>query len=301
MVDSTTLIISNDNDEDPRRLFGAFLASYANPKTRQSYREDLAQWHGWCTHWQLHPLTLRRTHIDLYAAWLTDSGYAVATRARRLSTIRSFYNWCLDEELIEASPAARVRPPRVERPDMPSLNKHQIHRLLTQAEQHGQQRPAETALVMLLFLCALRVSEACSVDIGDVAVEQYVPQLEVLGKGARRRTIVVPTRAMVWVDQAAAGRDVGPLLLNRAGNRMTRANAGRAVRTIAVAAGFDGAKVTPHTLRRSWIEIALQDRTPIRDVQQYAGHTVVTTTEYYDRRRLTLDRDPSMRVQSAVA
>lgn len=309
MVDSTRLPVPAKlelaeivrPDSDITELFGAFLASFSNLKTRKSYREDLAQWLAWCDALELEPLALKRTHIDLYMAWLTEAGYAMATKARRLSTVRSFYNWCLDEEILDASPAARVRPPHVERPDMPSLNKHQVHRLLNVAEDGGDRRPSETAIVMVLFLCALRVSEACSLNIGDARTEDYVPIMSVIGKGDRKRTIVVPTRAMAWLDRAAEGRDVGPAILNRAGNRMTRSNASRVVQRVAAKAGFGDREITPHALRRSWIEIALQDRVPIRDVQAYVGHSTVTTTQYYDRRAMTLDRDPAMRVQSAVA
>lgn len=106
---------------------------------------------------------------------------------------------------------------------------------------------------------------------------------------------------MTWIETALGGREAGPLFVNRAGNRMTRANSGRAVSKIAGKAGFGARDITPHALRRSATEIALSSGVPLRDVQDWLGHASSTTTEWYDRRPMTPDRSPGMHVQAAVA
>lgn len=309
MADRTVSLVPNPAvdvdaitpDADVATLIGAFIASFENVKTRDAYRLDLKHWLGWCATMNVEPLTIRRTHIDLYLHAVRDQGYADSTRARRLSTISSFFNWLVDEDLAPANPAARVKPIKVNRPDMPSLNKHEMHRLLAHVETDRRIKPYERALILTLALCALRISEVCNADVEDLVVEQWTPTLKVTAKGNVPHVTFVPPRAMAAIDTALDGRTSGPLMLNRAGNRMTRANAANLVKRIAGEAGFGDRGITPHAFRRSAIEIALSAGAQIRDVQNWVNHQSINSTTYYDRRHLTPERSPGYQVQSAVA
>ena len=108
---STTLIERTDQDAHLTRLAGAFLASYASPNTRRGYRTDLHDWFTWTITWQIPALEARRTHLEVWMRNLEDRQLSGATRARKLAVVRSFYNWCVDEQILDANPAHRVRRP----------------------------------------------------------------------------------------------------------------------------------------------------------------------------------------------
>lgn len=282
------------------QLAGAFIAGFSSPHTRRSYRVDLRAWMEFCRRYQLDPLRVRRAHVDVYVRELQGKGYATSTWGHRLTTLKSFFAWCCDEEVMDHNPAARVRAPKQQRPPMPSLTKHELHRFLNVAPEVTTSH--EHAAVLLMALGALRVSEVCGANIADLLRHHsWMPELYVRGKGGKDRTIVVTPAAMAPLEEAVAGRQVGPLLLNRAGNRMHGVNAWRTVRRVAAAAGFADRELHPHALRRSAIEIALDAGQDIREVQVWVGHSKAETTIYYDRRATKPERSPAWAVQAAVA
>lgn len=287
----------NGHWDSVRTLAGAFLASFSSAATRDAYGDDLRQWFAWCDAHDVDPLEVRRPHVELYMRWQEGRGLAPNTRGRRLSTLRSFFGWLVDEQVVPANPAARVKPPRRTEPELPSLSRHEMHRfLVTAAEIH----PYDFAAVAVLGLCALRVSEATGADIGQVSVHNWTPRMLVHGKGAKDRTVAVPPMAMSALERAWDGRDLGPLLLNRHDRRMTRENVAGIIARVADAADIDKA-LTPHSMRRSAIQIALDAGVPLRDVQRWVGHASANTTLAYDRRAASLDRSPGLTVQQAVA
>jgi integrase/recombinase XerD len=91
----------------------SFVTGYASRLTRVAYVSDLSLWLRHCALEGLQPFDdVRRTHIERYARLLEEQHRSPATVGRRLSTIAGFYRWCVDEGLIEHSPAANVRRPR---------------------------------------------------------------------------------------------------------------------------------------------------------------------------------------------
>ena len=91
----------------------SFITGYAARLTRLAYANDLTLWARHCREQGLPPLLdVRRTHIERYARSLEEQDRAPATVGRRLSTIAGFYRWCVDEGIVEPSPATNVRRPR---------------------------------------------------------------------------------------------------------------------------------------------------------------------------------------------
>ena len=164
------------------------------------------------------------------------------------------------------------------------------------------QRPGVTdhALACLLGLLGLRVSEACNINIEDLGLERGHRTLYIIGKGNKPALIPLPSRAARAVDQAANGRLDGPLLLSRTGRRLDRFGATRIVRRLAKRAGISK-RISPHSLRHSFITAALDAGVPLRDVQIAARHADPRTTTRYDRARHNLDRHASYIVTAFVA
>jgi integrase len=149
--------------------------------------------------------------------------------------------------------------------------------------------PAEHALISLLALNGLRVSEAAGADIQALGVERGHRTLVVTRKGGKVVTIPLAPRTARAIDLAIGERTDGPVFLAADGRRLDRHGAGRIVRRVARRAGISK-PVGPHTLRHAFITAALDAGVPLRDVQEAASHADPRTTMRYDRARTSLDR-----------
>ena len=195
-------------------------------------------------------------------------------------------------------PVAHVRRPRLDyESHATALNRNQLGGMLVAA---GLGPPAEHALMSLLALNGLRVSEATSADIEHLGLERGHRTLTITRKGGKVVIIPLAPRTARAIDLATGERTDGPLFLAAGGRRLDRHGAGRIVRKVARRAGIAKA-VTPHTLRHAFITAALDAGVPLRDVQEAASHTDPRTTMRYDRARGSLDRHATYIVAAYVA
>ena len=141
------------------------------------------------------------------------------------------------------------------------------------------------ALVSLLVLNGLRVSEAIGADIERLGLERGHRTLTIVRKGAKVVTIPLAPRTARAVDLAVGERSEGPIFEGADGDRLDRHAAARIVRRIARRAGITK-RVGPHTLRHAFITAALDAGVPLRDVQEAASHADPRTTMRYDRARV---------------
>ncbi len=274
-----------------------FLTGYSG-NTRLAYQQDLRQFVAWCTNQDLDLLAVRRTHIELFARWLEHRGAARATIGRRLSTVTGFYRYCVEEELLAHNPATNVRRPRLRQEStMNGLDRNELGAFLVEAGLSGTR---DHALACLLALNGLRVSEALGADVGDLGLERGHHTLRVNRKGGK--TVIVPLapRTARTVYLAVGERDEGPIFTTDMAQRMNRHQAARVVRRLAKRAGIDK-RISPHSLRHSFITAALDAGVPLRDVQEAASHADPRTTMRYDRARRSLDRHATYIVATFVA
>src|SRR6516165_10371621 len=166
---STALATIQPAFTDAGRLaLAGFLAGYRG-LTREAYALDLRQFTPWCRARSLHLFAVRRADIEGFARDLEARGRARAT-VTRLCTIAGFYRYAVEEELLEHSPAAHVRRPRVDyESHAVALDRNELGALLVAA---GLGSPLEHALMSLLALNGLRVSEATGADIEHLGLER---------------------------------------------------------------------------------------------------------------------------------
>ena len=302
MDTTASVVVGTDAQgwQEARQWAGAFLAGYASAQTRRSYRRDLDCWFAFCAAHQLHPFTgLRRTHLEVYLRELESQACppSAGTLYRRISTLSSWFRWLEDEDVIVGNPAARVRRPhRYPRPQ-PWLNRNELTDLLAAGEDEGGDA---YALVCLLGLNGLRVSEACNAAVTDLGGSRYQPTLRILGKGDKPAEVVLNPRTQQAVGQAYDGRTTGPLLRNRWRRPMQPHNAAAILRRLTASAGVT-VRVTPHALRRSYITIGLLQGVPLRDMQRAARHTKADTTVGYDQSERSFHKDPTFVLMAATA
>jgi len=146
-----------------------YLAGYCG-LTREAYTLDLRQFTGWCRARSLPLFSVRRADIETFARELETRSRARATVTRRLSTIVGFYWYAIEEELLDHSPAAHVRYPRLDyESHATALDRNEVGALLVAA---GLGVAAEHALISLLALNGLRVSEATGADSEHLGLER---------------------------------------------------------------------------------------------------------------------------------
>jgi integrase/recombinase XerD len=274
-----------------------FLAGYTGT-TRAGYTGDLKNWWVFCETHGLPILDAKRAHLELYVRSLEEHGYARSTIGRRISTVASFYKWCLEEEVVDRSPAAHVRRPKVSQESTTlGLDRGELGQFLVEAGLAGGR---DHALACLLGLNGLRVSEACNASIENIGLESGHHTLVVDRKGGKRAIIPLAPRTYRALLLVTEGRQAGPILLSNDGARLDRFGAYRIVRRIARKAGV-AHKVSPHSLRHAFITAALDAGVPLRDVQEAASHADPRTTMRYDRNRQSLDRHAAYVVATFIA
>ncbi len=290
-------------DVDPirqqvNRAIAGFLAGYSGA-TLEAYRLDLRQWVGWLDSAGLGVFGVERAHIELYARWCESEGKAPATIGRRLSTVCGFYNYCSQERLIDRNPAAHVRRPKQNYESSTlGLDRNELGAFLVQAGLSGGR---DHALACLLALNGLRISEALGADIESLDVNRGHRTLFIRRKGGKTATIPLSPRTARALDLYVGERDTGPIFMNHDGTRrLDRHASARIVRRLAKRAGIDK-RISPHSLRHSFITAALDAGVPLRDVQEAASHADPRTTMRYDRGRGSLDRHATYIVSTFVA
>ena len=201
---SASLVAFDPAFGDAERLaLAGFLAGYRGA-TRDAYSLDLRQFIAWCDQHQLNLLSARRADIECYARSLEGRGLARATVSRRLCTVAGLYRYAEEEGLIQVSPAVHVRRPRLDyESHAVGLDRNEVGALLVAA---GLGPAIEHALISLLALNGLRVSEATGANIEALGLERGHRTLTVLRKGGKVVTIPLAPRTARAVDLAVGER-----------------------------------------------------------------------------------------------
>jgi integrase/recombinase XerD len=223
------------------------------------------------------------------------SELVAASRARLLSTLRSFFRFLESEGLAGQDPTATLVAPRRGRKLPDVLSVVQVVRLL---ETAGGTTPAarrDRAILELLYGCGCRVSELCGLDVTDLDAGEGALLLR--GKGRKQRLVPVgePALAAVlaWLVEGRGNfkgkRPTAALFVNRCGGRLSRVSVWSLLKRAGAEAGLPES-VSPHTLRHSYATHLLEGGADLRIVQELLGHADISTTEIYthlDRAWLT--------------
>src|SRR5260370_40511597 len=182
---------------------GGFLAGYTG-LTREAYTLDLRQFTAWCQQRYLHLFQARRADIECFARAMEAKGRARATVTRRLCTIAGFSKYAVEEDLLDHSPAVHVRRPRLDYASHATgLDRNEVGALLVAA---GLATAAEHALVSLLALNGLRVSEATGADIEALGTVRGHRNLAITRKGGKKAWSLLAPRTARAMGPATCDR-----------------------------------------------------------------------------------------------
>ncbi len=219
-----------------------------------------------------------------FMAALGRDGMAPRTMARRLSALRQFFRFLQAEGLREDDPTRLIETPRLGRPLPKYLSEAEVDGLLAVARaRRGAEGARLVCLLEVLYAAGLRVSELVGLPLAAVARDPAF--LMVRGKGGKERMVPLTDAARdaiaEWV--AVRGNDGAPWLFPSRGRsgHLTRRRFGQLLNELAIEAGIDPARVSPHVLRHSFATHLLANGADLRSVQQMLGHADIATTQIY--------------------
>lgn len=259
----------------------AFLTRYTGG-TYENYRYHLNCWMQWCTERGLDPLAdIKRMHVELYVRDLIGQSYAAGTVHCRLAPVRGYYKFAQVDDLILRDPTVAIRLPKIIHGHKEPFDRDDLRRLLAAAKDIS---PRHYALVAMLSMMGMRITEACSVDVPDIRNQEGGYRvLRFIGKGAKPAAIPIPYQAIPILEAAAGDRQLGPLLTTLDGRRLHRHTAASLVKVAAKRGGFPPGRVHPHLLRAAAITLGLDSGMSLREVQDFARHEDPRTTrKHYD-------------------
>lgn len=273
-------------------IVSRWIDSHTSPRTQDGYRTEALMFTAWCAERELDPRAARRHHIEAYRNERTAAGDSPRTVARRLSALSSLYTYGGGSGLT-SNPVVGVKRPKVDRSSSPSqsLERTEVPQLLAIAENDG---PRSAALIALLVICGLRISEALAADVADLGHDKGHRTLTIHAKGGAEVKIPLPPVVAHAVDVAVGERVSGPVLATSTGKAMDRRHAHRTVQRLCRLAGVaDWEKIGPHDLRHTAVTAVLDATGSIDAGQRFARHASPVTTQVYDHRRRRLDDHPS--------
>jgi site-specific recombinase XerD len=289
---------------DPAGLRRAFLRDLevrgASPATRKSYASDLQQLLEWLAGRGLTVSSLSRREVRAFSAELGRRGYAPATLARKLSTLRGFTRNLTETGVLAADPAQSLPGPRQRRRLPRVLSLTEVDSLVAATDGTDPLALRDRLIVELLYGCGLRSMELVALRLGDVQAAQA--QLVVRGKGGKMRMVPLGEEAAAALRRylergrgelehpaAFAGRGLAaasgqarreaPLLLSRSGRALLTSDIRRLVVKYSRLAGIDPA--SPHMLRHAYATHMLERGADLRAIQELLGHASVSTTQVY--------------------
>ena len=242
---------------------------------------------------KLSPREITLKHLQKFTAFLNELGMTATSQARIISGIRSFFDYCTGENMIENDPTLLLEAPKTRRKLPDTLSVDEVEQIISSIDLSTPEGIRNKAILETMYSCGLRVSE-----LVNLKISQFYPDLgfvRVTGKGDKERLIPIGTTAVKHVkiylntvrsqiDVAGGQEDM--LFLNRRGSKLSRVMIFLMLKDLARKAGISKV-ISPHTLRHSFATHLVEGGADLRAVQEMLGHESITTTEISTH----LDRD----------
>jgi integrase/recombinase XerD len=257
----------------------------AGLNTLAAYRRDLVDFAG-----HADPAGASRESVRAFLNGLSTSGMAASTQARKLSALRQFYGFLYAEGFRGDDPTQTIEAPQARRPLPKVLSGRDLQAML---ETAGQDQTPEglrlTLIVEMLYGGGLRVSELAGLTVAAMRTKENF--IRITGKGNKERLSPLSPAARKALDSYLAVRErFVPkneknnryLFASRGeGGYLTRRRFHQLLKGLALKAGIDPAKVSPHVLRHAFATHLVEGGADLRSVQTLLGHADIATTQIY--------------------
>jgi integrase/recombinase XerD len=239
------------------------------------------------------PSDLQLKDLQHFIKWVTELGMTASSQARIISGIRSFYKYCLLENISKTDPTTLLEAPKLKRslPDVLSFD--EIEAIILKIDLSKPEGGRNKAILELMYSCGLRVSEVINLKISQLYFDAGF--IRVIGKGDKERLVPVGRSAIKYVKiylkdirvhVAVKKGNEDIVFLNKRGTRLSRIMIFLIIKDLVKKAGIRKT-VSPHTFRHSFATHLVEGGADLRAVQEMLGHESITTTEIYTH----LDRE----------
>lgn len=279
----TKKIISDVIQEMLSELSGVYRASV---NTIQAYKRDLSDFEKFCEIRQLKEIDqINEKHLRHYIVLLNERMLSKSSVSRKLSSLRKLFDYAIKNEIIEINPLSRIPNPKIKRKLPETINSNSYEDILKLIEIETEdllQRKRNKAIFELLYGCALRVSELCSLNIEDIDLKKR--SVRVLGKGSKVRIVPLGTKSIPIIEeylQIINTNTNNALFTDNEGKRINRFFVYRLVKRFLH--NFEIKKKSPHILRHSAATHMLDKDADLLAVKEILGHENLSTTQIYTR------------------
>ncbi len=239
------------------------------------------------------PSNIRLSDLEDFVKWINELGLTVASQARIISGLRSFFKYCMLEQITTTDPSMLLEAPKMRRKLPDILAFEEIEQLISAIDLSKPEGTRNKAILETMYSCGLRVSELVNLRISCLFMD--VGFIKVTGKGDKERLVPIGRDAIKYINiyrsnvrnqvSIVAGEE-DILFLNRRGHRLTRVMIFLMLKELVKKAGINK-NVSPHTFRHSFATHLVEGGADLRAVQEMLGHESITTTEIYTH----LDRE----------
>lgn len=252
--------------------------------TLAAYRTDLRRFSTWLVERDRDLLTATRADVLEYLANLAAA--PPRSVARRLSSLRRFYQYLMRHARIDEDPCARVEAPRIGRSLPTTMSEAEVEALLEAPDPAIREGLRDRTMLELIYATGLRVSELVNLRLGQINYQQGV--VRIVGKGGKERLVPLGESALDWLERYL--REARPQLLaaghgdalfpSPRGGAITRQAFWYAIKRYATIAGISK-PISPHSLRHAFATHLLNHGADLRVVQLLLGHSDISTTQIY--------------------
>lgn len=225
--------------------------------------------------------------LQAFLKWIGGLGMTASSQSRIISGIRSFFKYCLQENLVKKDPTLLLETPKLRRnlPDFLSVD--EINRIVQAIDLSKPEGERNRAILETMYSCGLRVSELVNLRISSLYPD--LGFIKVIGKGDKERLIPIGNtalkfigiyRSQVRIHMPVKKGNEDILFLNRRGAALSRQMIFILLKELVREAGIKKT-VSPHTFRHSFATHLVEGGADLRAVQEMLGHESITTTEIY--------------------
>ncbi len=239
------------------------------------------------------PSEIKLPDLQKFVQWIAELGMTPTSQARIISGIRTFYKYCLLEDISSVDPTTLLEAPKLKRalPDVLSFD--EIENIIAQIDLSTAEGTRNKAILETMYSCGLRVSELVNLKLSQLYLD--VGFIRVFGKGNKERLVPIGSSAIKYINiykstvrvhQPIKPGEEDIVFLNRRGKRLTRVMIFLIIKDLVKKAGIKK-NISPHTFRHSFATHLVEGGADLRAVQEMLGHESITTTEIYTH----LDRE----------
>ena len=233
------------------------------------------------------PAEIELKDLQHFIKWITELGISVKSQARIISGMRSFYKYCIIENIVKKDPTILLEAPKLQRKLPDVLSFEEIESIIAQIDLSKAEGGRNKAILETLYSCGLRVTELINLRLSCLYLD--VNFIRVIGKGDKERLVPIGDSAVKFINiykneirvhmtVTRGSEDI--LFLNRRGSKLSRVMIFLMLKDLAKKAGITK-NISPHTFRHSFATHLVEGGADLRAVQEMLGHESITTTEIY--------------------